>query len=246
MIWFIPTSEQETNRHTPYVTWTLVVLNVFAYIAMWLSSMTTKQWWLTYGLMPSDPHWWQYFTGNFVHAPDPLHLIGNMLFLVVFGDNVEDILGPLGFATLYFLGGLGGDVTFVHSKPDLAIPSGGASGCIATIAGAYAVMFWNRAVDVEVFFLAHSITTVAVPALLLLLFYFGMDLLLTAWGGGVLGPGGGVNYVAHGVGFALGLMTGFMAFGTGAVARFRKHREGHPLFGYLPLNIGPRRPRWRG
>jgi membrane associated rhomboid family serine protease len=245
MIWFIPTSEQETNRHTPYVTWTLVVLNVVAYIAMWLSSMTTKQWWLTYGLMPSDPHWWQYLTGNFVHAPNPLHLVGNMLFLVVFGDNVEDILGPLGFATLYFLGGLGGDVTFVASNPDLAIPSGGASGCIATIAGAYAVMFFNRAVNVDVYFFLFKLTSVAAPAMLLLLFYFGMDLWLTASGGGALAGGGGTNYVSHGVGFGLGLVVGSLALGSGAVARFRKHQQGHALFGYLPWNLG-KRARWRG
>jgi membrane associated rhomboid family serine protease len=242
MIWFLPSNEQETNRHTPYVTWTLVALNVLAYAAMWLSSMTTDAWWAKFGLMPSDPHWWQYLTSNFVHAPNPMHLIGNMVFLVVFGDNVEDILGPLGFFALYFLGGLGGDFTFVASNPELAIPSGGASGCIATIAGAYAVMFFNRAVDVDVYFLVFHVTSIAAPALLLLLFYFGMDLWLTASGGGVL-AGPGVNYVAHGVGFALGLMTGFAAFGLGAVARFRKHKQGHPLFGYLPLDAGRRAPR---
>jgi membrane associated rhomboid family serine protease len=242
MIWFFPVSEQETGRHTPWVTWTIAVVCVIAYAAMLLSPMSTDDWWKAYGLTASDPHWWQFITGNFVHA-DPVHLLGNMLFLVIFGDNVEDILGPLGFALLYFLGGLGGDLTFVASNPELAIPSGGASGCIATIAGAYALMFFNRGVDLKVFFFVFPVATIGVPALLLLFFYFGMDLWLTASGGGTLG-GGGTNYVAHGVGFALGLVTGALAMGSGAVARFRKHQQGHPLFGYLPWNLG-RRSRWR-
>jgi membrane associated rhomboid family serine protease len=242
MIWFLPFNEQEANRHVPWVTWTLVAANVVAFVAMLLSPLSTQEWWGAYGLTPSDPHWYQYITGNFVHA-DPMHLIGNMIFLVVFGDNVEDILGPLGFALLYFLGGLGGDLTFVASNPDFTIPSAGASGCIATIAGAYAVMFFNRAVELKVFFFVFPLFGISVPAILLLFFFFGMDLYLTAQGGGVL-AGGGANYVSHGVGFALGLCTGIFAFGSGAVARYRMHREGHALFGYLPWNVG-KRVRWR-
>ena len=243
MIWFLPVGEQEAGRHTPWVTWTLTVINVVAFAAMLLSPLSRDEWWELYALKPSDPHWWQYLTSNFVHA-GPLHLIGNMVFLVVFGDNVEDILGPLGFAMLYFLGGLGGDITFVASNPDMAIRSAGASGCIATIAGAYAVMFYNRAVDLQVFFIVFPVVTLAVPALLLLMFYLGMDLWLTAQGGGVLSGHGGTNYVAHGVGFGLGLVVGALALGSGAVARFRKHQQGHSLFGYLPWNVG-KRVRWR-
>ena len=166
------------------------------------------------------------------------------MFLVIFGDNVEDVLGPLGFFLLYFIGGIAGSVTFVASNPDMVIASAGASGSIAAIAGAYAVMFFNRAVDLQVFFLVFPVFSIGVPAFLLLFFYLGMDLYLTASGGGVLAGGGGVNYVSHGVGFALGLSLGFFAFTSGAVARFRKHQQGHALFGYLPWNVG-KRLRWR-
>jgi membrane associated rhomboid family serine protease len=243
MLWFLPVGEQETARHTPYVTWTLVAFNIVAFLAMLFAPVERQEWITTYGLTPSDPHWWQFISGNFVHG-GWMHLIGNMFFLLVFGDNVEDVMGPLGFTALYFLGGLAGDATFVGSNPDMAIPSVGASGCIATIAGAYAVMFFNRAVDVEVFFAFYPVKTIAVPAFLLLLFYFGADLWLTGRGGGVL-EGAGTNYVAHGVGFAVGVVAGALALGSGAVARFRAHREGHALFGYLPWNLG-RRTRWRG
>lgn len=242
MIWFLPTHEQETNRHTPYVTWALVALNVIAFAAMLLSPMTTDEWWAAYGLTASDPQWYTFITGNFVHG-GPMHLIGNMIFLLIFGDNVEDVLGPLGFTLLYFLGGLGGDLTFIASNPELSMPTAGASGCIATIAGAYAVMFFNRAVDLQFFLFVFPVFSFSVPAALLLFFYFGMDLYLTAAGGGDYG-GSGANYVSHGVGFALGLSVGFFAFTSGAVARYRKHLQGHALFGYLPWNVG-KRVRWR-
>jgi membrane associated rhomboid family serine protease len=244
MIWFLPTGEQENGRHTPWVTWTLVVLNVLAFLAMLFAPGENAEWFGKYGLTPATAQWWQYFTGNFVHG-DPMHIIFNMVFLIVFGDNVEDVFGPVGYLLLYFVGGLFGDIVLVGSNPDMMIPSIGASGCIATLAGAYAVMFYNRAVDLEVFFLFFPVTSIGVPALVLLLFYFGADLVMTGAGGGVLEGGGGTNYVAHGVGFATGLIAGGLAMGSGAVARFRKHQQGHALFGYLPWNLG-QRTRWRG
>jgi membrane associated rhomboid family serine protease len=243
MLWFLPVGEEETSRHVPYATWSLVALNVLAFAAMLFSSLTMDEWCDKWGFVPADPHAVQWLASNFTHA-GWLHLIFNMLFLAVFGDNVEDILGPAGFLALYFLGGLAGDVTVMANNPEMTIPSVGASGCIATIAGAYAVMFFNRRVDLQVFFVFLPVAKFAVPAMLLLLFYFGADVYMTAAGGGTLG-GPGTNYVAHGVGFVVGLFAGAFAFGSGAVSRFRSHQSGHAWFGYLPWNLG-RRARWRG
>lgn len=244
MIWFLPWGEQETGRHTPYVTWSLVAVNVLVFVAMLLAPASFDELVHAYGLTPNDPHFWQSITSNFMHG-GPLHLAGNMLFLVIFGDNVEDVLGPVPFLALYTVGGLLGDWTFVTYNPGMDIPSIGASGCIATLAGAYAVMFFNRGVDIKVFLIVFPIATFTAPALLLLLFYFGMDLGMTAKGGGALTGHGGTNYVAHGVGFGIGLLAGAFAFASGAVSRFRKYKSGHPVFGYLPWNLGPR-TRWRG
>jgi membrane associated rhomboid family serine protease len=244
MLWLLPLGEQEKVRHTPYVTWTLVAINVVVFFAMLLSSTPFDELVTTYALTPSGYRWWQSITSAFMHA-GPLHLVGNMLFLVVFGDNVEDILGPLGFLLLYVVGGLAGDYIMVAYNPGMDIPSLGASGCIATIAGAYALMFFNRAVDMKVILFVFPVATFSVPALFLLFYFFGVDLAMTAWGGGELPNHGGVNYVAHGVGFGLGLLAGGFAFASGAVGRFRRHPQGHALFGYLPWNLG-RRTHWRG
>ena len=101
---------------------------------------------------PAEPHWYHYVTANFVHG-DLMHLVGNMFFLLLFGDNVEDAFGPLPFLALYFLGGLVGDVWFVSANASLAIPSVGASGCIAAIAGAYGLLFFTSTIGVRVIFI---------------------------------------------------------------------------------------------
>jgi membrane associated rhomboid family serine protease len=244
MLWLLPVGEEETSRHLPWATWTLVALNVLAFAAMLLSPLTLDEWCLKYGLVPAEPSAWTFLTSQFTHG-GWLHIIFNMLFLLLFGDNVEDILGPAGFLLLYFAGGLAGDITFVTHNPEMGIPSVGASGCIATLAGAYAVMLYNRRVDMDLMLVAFSIARFAVPAPLLVLFFFGGDVWLTAMGGGALDGHGGTNFVAHGVGVVVGVFAGAFALGSGAVARFRRHSTGHAWFGYLPWNLG-QRTRWRG
>jgi len=156
--------------------------------------------------------------------------------LLILGDNVEDVLGPVPFLALYLLGGFAGDALMVLANPDMAIPSLGASGCIATIAGAYAVLFWNSMIELDVC-ISWIYFVVPVPALLFLVFLMATDVALTIRYAAELGPGGGVNYVAHGVGFVVGTVAGMWVLNRGAVARYRKFREGHLLFGYLPLAI---------
>jgi membrane associated rhomboid family serine protease len=234
--------EQDEGRHTPYVTWTLVLVNVIAFAAMLLSDLDRQAWIEAYGLTPAHPHAFQFLSANFVHG-GWLHLGCNMLFLLIFGDNVEDVLGPLAFLGLYLLGGLAGDVLFITANPDMAIPSVGASGCISTIAGAYGVMFWNRAIDVDVCWHGFAME-VGLPAILVMLFWFGTDVWMTTAGLGVLEGHGGINYVAHGAGFLVGVLAGFVVLAMGAVGRYWKYRDGHHLlFGYLPsVPVQPRRP----
>jgi membrane associated rhomboid family serine protease len=228
--------EQDECRHAPWATYGLIVINVIAFLAMLWAPGDDYDWIRHYGLTPSDPHWWQFLTANFVHA-GWLHLLGNMLFLGILGDNVEDVLGPLPFLGLYLLGGFAGDVVFIANNSDMAIPSVGASGCIATIAGAYAAMFFNRAIDVDVCWHGFGIE-VPVPAIVVLGFFFGMDVWLTTSGHGALEGGGGTNYVSHGIGFLVGLLGGCAVWTTGAVGRYFRNRDAHhAMFGYLPAPV---------
>ena len=125
MIWFLPWKEEDTAKHTPWAVYALIFFNVVVFIAMWsASSGGETDWFDKYGLTPNNWHWYQFITANFIHG-DIVHLLGNMLFLWLIGDSIEDALGPIGFLLLYFLGGLAGDLWFVSANPDMAIPSVG-------------------------------------------------------------------------------------------------------------------------
>jgi membrane associated rhomboid family serine protease len=243
MIWLLPWDKEAGLKHTPWATWMLVGLNVVAFVMMLLSTGTSEEWITTWGLSPNDPHWYQYLTSDFVHA-GVLHLFFNMVFLLVFGDQVEDAFGPAGLLLLYFLGGFAGDFLFVDINSTVAIPSVGASGCISALAGAYGALFLTSTIGVRVFLLVFPLGTWNVPAFLVLLFYFGSDVLQTFSSHGVM-ESGGTNFVAHGIGLLVGLAAGMLAIVYGVRRRYEQVEDGDPWFGYWPsrLDDAPRRRR---
>lgn len=236
MIWLLPWDSGNQARHMPWATWTLLLLNTAAFM---LSPNGTdeqlKAWYLEYGLVPGDWHWWQFITSAFMHGGWG-HLIGNMFFLWVFGDKVEDALGTGGFLLVYALGGLAGDILFVSANDHL-IPSVGASGCLAAIAGAYAVLFFSRTIDLKVMLLVFPVYTLHVRAFWVLLLYFGVDSFMTVAGKGVLEGSGGVNFVAHGAGFLFGFAVGTLATLHGTMRRYDRLSEGHDWWGYVPARL---------
>jgi membrane associated rhomboid family serine protease len=141
------------------------------------------------------------FVSMFLHG-GWLHLAGNMLFLWIFGNNVEDRLGRVTFALLYVLGGLAASGLQVAFDPDSAVPSVGASGAIAAILGSYLVLFPHARVHTLVFF--FFITFVELPAVIVLVAWFVLQLFS---GVGQIGREvmGGVAYWAHVGGFAFGM-----------------------------------------
>jgi membrane associated rhomboid family serine protease len=156
-----------------------------------------------------DKSWWtSIFVAMFLHG-SWLHIGGNMLYLWVFGNNVEDRLGAFGYVIFYLLGGLAATGLQVLFGPDSAIPTLGASGAIAAILGAYAVMFPRaRVYTLVIFFI---ITAVELPAVLVLGAWFVLQLFS---GVGQLGRdvGGGVAYWAHVGGFVFGMAAAWLFF----------------------------------
>ena len=241
MIWLLPWDEDASVRHVPWATWLLIFLNVLAYL--FLSGEAGGDAWVKqWGLVPAEPHWYHFITANFVHG-DLMHLVGNMLFLLVFGDNVEDAFGPLPFLALYFLGGLAGDLWFISANATSSIPSVGASGCIATLAGAYALLFFSSTIGVRLMFFVFPVHTFTFGAPWVLLFWFGADLFRTFAGHGVLPEGGGVNFVSHGAGFAVGLFVAVLALLCGVGHRYHGSAGGHSWFGYWAPQTAPRKLR---
>jgi membrane associated rhomboid family serine protease len=142
------------------------------------------------------------FTSMFLHG-SLLHLAGNMLFLWIFGNNIEDSMSPWRFAVFYVLGGLVAAIAQILIDPNSTVPTVGASGAIAGVLGAYAVLY-PRARVITVVFIVIFFTIIELPALLVLGLWILLQLLLGANDLG--GAEGGVAYFAHIGGFAFGLL----------------------------------------
>jgi membrane associated rhomboid family serine protease len=147
------------------------------------------------------PNWLSPLTSMFMHG-GWFHIIGNLWFLSIFGDNVEDAMGPGRFAIFYLLCGLAAVAAQMLSDPSSAVPMVGASGAIGGVMGAYAVLYPRAPVRV-LLFLGFFFTSLVVPAVAMLGFWFLLQLLggLPALRGG----GGGVAFWAHVGGFAAGV-----------------------------------------
>jgi membrane associated rhomboid family serine protease len=159
------------------------------------------------GTAPEQAPWWvTVFTSMFLHG-SLLHLGGNMLFLWIFGNNIEDSMSELRFVAFYLLGGLVAVAAQVAVDPSAAVPTVGASGAIAGVLGGYAVLY-PRARVITVVFIVIFFTIIELPAMLVLGFWILTQLFLGAndLGSQVVGDSGGVAYFAHIGGFLFGLV----------------------------------------
>ena len=151
-----------------------------------------------------EPIWLTLFTAMFLHG-SPLHLAGNMLFLWIFGDNVEEVLGTFGYVLAYLACGLAGSLAQIVAAPDALIPTLGASGAIAGVMGAYVVWFPHNRVRVLVFrFLTVLPASVVIGGWIVLQLVQGYGSL------GHLGEMGGVAYLAHLGGAAAGVVVALL------------------------------------
>jgi len=177
------------------------------------------------GVPSGQPATWETaFTSMFLHG-SVLHIVGNMLFLAIFGPTVEDRVGRVGFLGFYLLGGLIALAAQVLVDPNSTGPTLGASGAIAAVLGGY-ILLYPRARILSLIFIVFFVTIVEVPALLLLGFWFLEQLYFGLAGlAGPLGGGEGIAYFAHVGGFAFGLL---------AIRLFarRAAREPGPTLGY--------------
>ncbi len=148
--------------------------------------------------------WVTVISSMFMHG-SIMHLAGNMLFLWIFGNNVEDSMSRTRFILFYLLGGVAALALQVVVEPNSAVPTIGASGAIAAVLGGYLVRFPGARV-LTLFIVIFFFTIVEIPAALVLVFWFAQQVLFSAlaWGTPV-GEGGGVAYFAHIGGFVFGM-----------------------------------------
>ncbi|MDX6417254.1 MAG: hypothetical protein QOG28_1874 [Trebonia sp.] len=150
------------------------------------------------------PTWETAFTAMFLHG-GLLHIGGNMVFLAIFGPNVEEVVGRLKYLAFYLLGGLVALAAQIVVDPNSVAPTLGASGAIAAVLGGYIVLY-PRARILSLIFIVFFVTIIEVPALVILGFWFLEQVLFGAAGlANPAGGGGGVAYFAHVGGFVFGL-----------------------------------------
>jgi membrane associated rhomboid family serine protease len=148
------------------------------------------------------PGWYTPVTSMFLHG-GWMHILGNLWFLWIFGNNVEDSMGHARFVVFYLVCGLAAAALQVISSPDSQVPMVGASGAIGGVMGAYVVLYPRVHVHM-LLLLGFYVTTIAVPAYFMLGYWFLLQLLGGAFAGGV--SGGGVAFWAHVGGFAAGAL----------------------------------------
>lgn len=207
----IPLRDTIVSSTVPVVTYALIAANVGVYAYQASLGSAVEHLIEIYGLVPRRfvAEWWSdatpLFTSMFLHG-GLFHLIGNLLYLHIFGDNVEDRLGHVRFLLLYVLAGVAAGLTEVMIHPTADIPMVGASGAIAGVTGAY-FLFYPRARVVTLVPIFLFIQVVEIPAFFFLLFWFAFQLVL---GVGSIGAatGGGVAFWAHVGGFVAGMVLG--------------------------------------
>ncbi len=221
-----PIRDHNPSLRTPYVTWALIAINVLiflTYSSLLSNDRALAHFFFDWGLVPAAARPETLVTSMFLHG-GLMHLGGNMLFLWVFGDNLEDAMGHLGFLLFYLAGGLAAAGAQYASDPTSTVPMVGASGAIAGVMGGYLLLYPRARVDILVI-LIIIFRVIPVPAWIVLGAWFGIQLIQ----GSVTPAGaGGVAYWAHAGGFAAGLiLTLPVWFRRGATAYWRQ-TEGHP------------------
>jgi len=200
----IPIKVRQPSYSTPAVTIGLIVVNVLVFLyEFWLGLVdpySLNRFMEVYSLRPAYFSIENVFTAMFVHA-NWMHVLGNMLFLWVFGDNVEDILGH-GKYILFYLGcGVAAAMAQVAMDPSSRVPMVGASGAIAGVMGAYLVKFPRSHVVMLTWFL--FIFTFDLPAWLMLIYWFAIQV-FGGFGSITEASQGGTAFLAHVGGFVTG------------------------------------------
>jgi len=167
----LPIGTSLRPRQTPYMNYALILINTVIFIAMYVGGKQSMQKYASaYMLTPAYPYLWQFITYAFLHG-SIAHILGNMYFLYIFGNNVNDRLGNLGYLIFYLGGGvfsaLGHIAAASFYGTGAATPVLGASGAIAAVAGAYLVLFPQSLITIVYWF--FIIGTMEIPALYLII-----------------------------------------------------------------------------
>lgn len=242
---FLPLKDINPTRRRPIVTYSLIAANVAVFIyQISLGNRLGAMFVTSYGATPYEiahmtdlvgqvkqgaslihypgPHpiFLTLFTSMFMHGGFA-HLGGNMLFLWIFGNNVEDILGPFKFSIFYLAGGLAAHALHIASNPASTIPTIGASGAISGLLGAYLIAFPHARI-LTLVFLGFFIRMAVLPAFVIIIYWFVIQFIFGLVSLGGTGEGG-VAWFAHVGGFLAGIA---LIYAMAGRTIYRLRREG--------------------
>jgi len=210
----IPIRDEIKTHRTPVINYVLILINVVVFLLTYVFNSDVTGTYMKFALIPSEISKGldmgdirNIFSSMFMHA-GWAHLLGNMLYLWIFGDNIEDRLGHINYLVFYLAGGVVAAITHYLSSPTSTVPTVGASGAIAAVLGAYLVMYPRSRVYtfIPIGFFARL---TLVPAVLVLGLWFVMQFFSGVVSLGVADQGG-TAYWAHIGGFVFGLVVGFL------------------------------------
>jgi len=214
-----PLKDENPSSILPYVNWLLILLSIVIFIWQLTGGSAHYESVVeNYGLSPSrimlGGAYYTFLTSMFLHG-DLLHIGGNMLYLYIFGDNVEDMCGHASYLAFYLICGFFASVAYILTSWGSTVPAIGASGAISGVLGAYIILFPKARILTAVP-LGFGIRLVRIPAYLAIGVWFIYQFLLA-----FIGTESGVAYWAHIGGFVVGL----------ALAKaFAGRRHRHPMF----------------
>lgn len=203
----IPLKDENPTRRFPFVTVSIIIANITVFLYQYFSPNGISYYIKYMSLIPYEithfislpfriPPVLTLFTSLFMHG-DFFHIGGNMLYLWIFGNNIEDFLGPIKFTIFYLLSGIFASFVHIIFHPNSTIPLVGASGAISGILGAYLLLYPYARIHTLVF-LFFIVRIIMLPAYFFLIFWFLMQVINV----GV----GGVAWFAHIGGFLFGLL----------------------------------------
>ena len=231
-----PIRDHNPSTNTPYVTYGLIAVNVVVFLLTWsMDDSSLQKIFMTYGMIPQDVMAGRanisLITHMFLHG-GWMHLLGNMLFLWIFGDNMEDAMGHQRFAAFYLGAGFCAVALQIAADPASPWPMVGASGAIAGVLGGYLLLYPRARVDVLFIFIIFF-RIFAIPAWIVLGVWFGLQIISS-------GADDGVAYMAHVGGFLGGLALTFPVWRAKGARAFWTANAGAPSNPPTSLSTIPR------
>ncbi|OWU82872.1 peptidase C54 [Oceanicola sp. 22II-s10i] len=236
-----PLRDHNPSGSTPFVNYALILANVAVFLLtlpvagdMAAINAFYGEWAMIPARVSSGEGFGTMFTSMFLHG-GLMHLAGNMLFLWIFGDNMEDEMGHLPYLGFYLASGIGAALVHYLSAPFSPVPVVGASGAIAGVMGGYLLLFPKAKVDILFIFIVFF-RIFPVPAWIMLGVWFALQLLN---GVGSDPTGGGVAYWAHAGGFIVGAGLTFPLFLKLGGTKFWNRTHGHPPHPEAKYRLSP-------